>query len=222
MVEKNTRVAGVDPSIENTKVFYKLKTYYAITINPDDKHQYFHDGGQRFSNFINHANDYYFCRLKQNEIDYVLHPEISEPRDNIQYAGSPRLHFHGVVYLKSKQSILHFLLQFLVKVSSFAMYKIEPLKDSYKWESYCKKQSFLGFKPLSNYDKADDLWSLIHNRDTPEEEVAEEGVSDARHGLRCQSEAMGGVLEGGPIAPYVQDEYPKVPDLLDEGIKIEF
>ena len=77
------------PFEADTTIFYD-KGKYAITINPDDKHQ-FYNAGDRLQSFRSFMNEQMLC-YPQYGITYTLYVELSEPQSNSHCQHGPRLH----------------------------------------------------------------------------------------------------------------------------------
>lgn len=130
------------------EVFYKVNTTYSITINVDDKHQ-----GKLLKTSYGKLN-YVKNIVKEvfNEyldIRYILHLDISEPREiNLN---SSRIHFHGCINFKNEIAIRDWLLMVLPKLASFCYINIDTIDDMKVWEEYCKKyDSITQIIPINN------------------------------------------------------------------------
>lgn len=130
------------------KSFYEVGTRYAITLNPNNRYQFYHkvDRLRRFRNFIRE----YFLN---NDIQMVM--EISEPFGNMSegYAG-PRLHTHGFIRFRDKSELLNFLLfqlPSLLQVMRVTV-KMASNKTIEGWLEYCTKQRLIpnNVKYISN------------------------------------------------------------------------
>lgn len=136
--------------VDRKDVFYKLNTLYAITINPDDKHQCFSfPYVQRMQECRKHMYDILQTSVKG--FHYELYMEISEPTHQYNDSGYPRVHYHGTIRFDTKESLRWWLLD---KVRSFAHWtqtKVKNITDKDGWFDYCTKQYWLNeMKPLSN------------------------------------------------------------------------
>jgi len=129
--------------------FYKLGQWYAITICPMDKYQFFHSQ----SRYIKFHNFWYEQLLSLS--NYELFIEISESRNQIKQGTSgPRLHLHGKIQFKSKKHLQNFLLYKLHALLKLSMLEITKLNDSTSWYIYCKKQTLFPNNRLSSWSVA--------------------------------------------------------------------
>lgn len=132
------------------------KGYYAVTINPSDKHQYFgkNDRLKLFRNFLHEQ----LLQLSQWKIGYALCLELSEPKSNSQCSkNGPRLHVHGIIRFTSTLSIKNFLLMGVYNITRYANYDIDTIDDMQIWYDYChKQQHIMKEKEFTNHN---DLWA---------------------------------------------------------------
>lgn len=136
--------------VENTSPYYRLNTTYSITINPHDKYQFF-DKEDRHIKFFNYWHSK-SIDLLNNEIDYYLVMEISEPHNEIKYNYSgPRLHFHGWIRFRSARGRACFLLYCLGNIAKHAYTSIDTIEDNEVWYDYCHKQNIFKNRILTNY-----------------------------------------------------------------------
>lgn len=133
--------------------FYKKNTWYAITINPQDQHQYF-GKEQRFNAFKNFWNTQ-FLTFPSMKIDYHFNIELSEPQKLMHNSGGPRLHMHGIIRFNTNHSIFKFLLNVLGELNKYGIIDIDTISDMKYWLAYITKQEhiFKCSKPiLTNND----------------------------------------------------------------------
>lgn len=136
------------------------KGYYAITIAPDDKHQYVGKGpNERLDRFRSYI--YEQCVFLPNMgVNYSLNIEVSEP---VTLSKSPRLHVHGIIKLNSHKAVLHFLLAGYDKLIADShghpsQVVIKPITDVALWKKYCFKHQDLPFGlPITDQPEID-LW----------------------------------------------------------------
>lgn len=132
------------------------KGYYAITINPSDKHQYFgkKDRIQLFRNFLHEQ----LLSLSQWRIGYSLCLELSEPKSNSTASkNGPRLHVHGIIRFTSTLSIKNFLLMGMYNMTRYSNYDIDTIDNMQIWYDYChKQQHIMKEKEFTNHN---DLWA---------------------------------------------------------------
>lgn len=114
---------------------------YEITINPDDRHQYGGKGDTRIQNVKSDLDDIF---KNQNE-DILLHllPEISTPQfGNNTTHKLARIHYHGVILLRTDQALRKFLLCMWHKITSISSIQLNPYRPDH-WPVYCRKQQAL-------------------------------------------------------------------------------
>lgn len=152
---------NIDANRFESKTLLHHNRWYSITINPDDKHQYYVPPNkmtsvykERLSKFKHYWNNMFTEIFTMFDIDYDLVLEISEPLqkdERINHNTSlPRLHFHGKVRFRTIDSILEFLLVNVKVVRSVATMVVKPIQDD-QWEKdYCTKQEYLGLGTLNN------------------------------------------------------------------------
>lgn len=135
-----------DPAFKaNTKLLYD-KGVYALTINPDDKHQ-FVGKPDRLSKFRNMMYESLLC-YSQYGIQYTMWIEISEPDSNVSCSLGPRLHLHGILKFCSKKAVRHFLLTEFYKLTRYSVIKLKPIDNIDQWLKYCTKQQHIMDTPM--------------------------------------------------------------------------
>lgn len=138
----------VKPKSLTCNNLYERGKYYAVTVNPDDQHQYCGkpDRIQRVRNM------YYDTMVSwaQYKIDYKFYTEISEPK-MINGGIGPRVHLHGWVKFNSNKGIKKFLCDELYKLSRGGIVDIDTIDDLVIWEKYItKQQHIIQLPPLTN------------------------------------------------------------------------
>lgn len=103
-----------------------INTKYSITLNPNDKRQYFGltDRISKLRQFIEQQ------LLEVPNVKFYLHMEISK---------NGRLHFHGTVVFTTIESIKHF---YIMKVNEWQDYysiDMDTINDEKIWDAYCTK-----------------------------------------------------------------------------------
>ncbi len=129
--------------------FYKINTWYSITINPCDKYQFFGniDRLQKFRN-------YFYELFVSNWCQYEMFIELSEPRGTLIYKyQGPRLHLHGKIKFSGKAMMIAFLLDGVRRLCHVGSIDIDSIDDTDVWLTYCTKQKHLHSRitRLSNY-----------------------------------------------------------------------
>lgn len=130
------------------------KGSYTLTINPDDKHQYYNapDRLQSFRNFMYEQ----LQSLSTYGIQYTMYIELSEPQDNVKSEHGPRLHLHGIMKFCSKKAVRHFLMKEFYKMTRYAKIRIDPVDNAVEWLKYCtKQQHIMDTPPLSSSAQAE-------------------------------------------------------------------
>lgn len=134
-----------------TELYYKLHTWYSVTINPNDNSQHI-DGRTTYLTRIDDVQSDFHknCRkLHDNGIQFRFSLDLSEPHQNLRINSSPpRLHYHGRVLFSSKRSFLFFQLSWLPRMMENHLIDIDTISDIKKWDLYCDKCLHL-FEDLS-------------------------------------------------------------------------
>ncbi len=121
-------------------IFYQSNTYYEITINPEDRYQYF-GAPRRLEKFIVKSQSLLRDSLGVYDTEYELVTELSEPYINVHKKSPlPRLHFHGKIKFKTDVHVGLFLLNGLYLLSRFALVTINKYRKD-KWTGYIHKQN---------------------------------------------------------------------------------
>lgn len=132
----------------NTDLFYESGNTYAVTLNPQDKYQYF-GNPDRLQKLHNKLYELFLNRPKG--MDYKFFFEISEPKLLKCEKGGPRIHIHGWITFNTDKSVYKFLLTFLYKLQHIGILDIDTIDNMDTWQSYCtKQQRYINVKPLSN------------------------------------------------------------------------
>lgn len=126
--------------MKTSKIWY-LPDRYAITISPNDCHQFFGKPNRlnRCKSFIHEQ----FIHLTNFNIHYTLYAELSEPRDNTISKNGPRIHFHGIIYFGNPKAVRQFLLYEWYLLSRYSKFKIDTINDIKVWHAYCIKQQMV-------------------------------------------------------------------------------
>lgn len=124
---------------EEPKAFYESNKIYEITLNPDNRHQYF-DNIVREKKCI----DYMIKMLTplQERCKWELYPELSEPRHANHETGLPRWHWHGKIIFQTDEDIVFWLLTYQIKLQQHMDIKISDYRPDY-WPLYIKKQTYM-------------------------------------------------------------------------------
>lgn len=137
---------------ESLDLFYVKGKEYAITIQPDDKVQFYGEDQRlhEFYEYYRHKLERLMCDV--NDFNYWFQIEYSEPHGSVTGMG-PRLHLHGIIYLKSRKSVWRWLSLIMPDMLQHARLEISNLNDKKAWLNYCKKQAYYIPTPnnLSNY-----------------------------------------------------------------------
>ncbi len=124
-------------------VFYKKSIRYEITINPNDKHQYY-GKTRRIELFVSFIQSCLKLCFDNYGIQYKLYLELSEPRAiNKDYhkksSCGARLHLHGWFMCPTDLSVGNYLLTSQYLLSRHSDVQINEYRK--EWLTYCKKQS---------------------------------------------------------------------------------
>lgn len=131
---------------------YSINTYYAITIQPDDKIQNF--SRTPTARIMAHRQIIYSI-LQDCKVPYYINLEISEPIGSLANKSSGgRLHWHGIITFKKKQHIRDFLLEIQYKLLRVSRLEISKINDKTSWWNYINKQKLIphDIRLLTNYD----------------------------------------------------------------------
>lgn len=104
----------------------KVNVHYALTINPNDQHQYFGEPRRELL-FNADLKDSFF----PTEIERDLYMEVS-PKG--------RLHWHGLLLFREREEIFRFYTRVIsnwIRESTVTLKAITSMED---WLKYCKKQ----------------------------------------------------------------------------------
>lgn len=131
---------------------FEIKTLYALTITPENSFQFL-GKTNRYELFRQALRE----RLNKLGCLFSLHIEASEvwsTTDNPKSVG-PRLHAHGIIYIRDASEMREFLLYGLYGLQMMGTYKMKPITDLEGWKTYCTKQNWVWQRgPLENCD----LW----------------------------------------------------------------
>lgn len=134
------------------KNYYNKDQIYTITLNANDKHQFFNA-----PNRLSKCRKYYYEKLLEafdsNHVKYDCMIEISEPKGKLLNHSGPRVHVHGIFMFTSTLSIKNYLLYGQRALTYDISVEIDICNDPYKWCQYCKKQQrIIKEDPLQNID----------------------------------------------------------------------
>lgn len=112
---------------------------YSITINPDDKRQYFSSRADRFDKIRTYLINYHLRFLKDSA-DFVLYPECSNPWKGGHSKKPTRFHYHGRISFSSLFPWYSYVYNNLIDVASI---DISPIKqgDADYHKAYITKNS---------------------------------------------------------------------------------
>lgn len=121
-----------NPSYENC---YNANDFLAITIAPNDSHQYFNQPG-RYIKFLEKYRNI-FSKFP-TYIHYWFRSELSEPVGKTINTNGPRLHLHGMVHLKKKCSVFSFLCTIMPMLLKDAILSVNHIKSISQYEGCVK------------------------------------------------------------------------------------
>lgn len=119
---------------------------YEFTLNFNDSYQY---GNRSLNNRIDHMRDVFVKLFDDNDgLQYCVVPEIEAYQFGDKYKNTvPRYHLHGIVYFKTKRSILVWLIKTATLSAKIGRYQFNDFREDY-WPQYCAKHKDL-FKHLN-------------------------------------------------------------------------
>jgi len=131
-------------------LYYKINTWYAITINPEDTYQFI-GKPDRLNKCVDHMNEVLLTALNIYGITYVIHIDISEPRE-VKYKGpGARIHFHGRIMFNNNDQLVKFLLYGQCAIAQCGQTLYKEIDNYDKWEVYCKKYDHIhGKTPIKS------------------------------------------------------------------------
>lgn len=108
----------------------KLNDYYTLTLNPNDRHQYFEDPKR-----IDKLTTFVECLILEcPNMDINIHMEISR---------KGRLHFHGIIKFCKIEHVLYFYLNKINEWLSYFQIEMDTIADLDVWNKYCIKSNHL-------------------------------------------------------------------------------
>lgn len=118
----------------------KIKTKYAITINPSDDYQYWNKEDR-----VNLFKTYWQNSINKMSAEIHMILEISK---------TGRLHWHGYITFHTKQNILDFYVDYMHDLMSRSMVLIKNIEDEEGWEAYLTKCKHLIDEKIGTTDAA--------------------------------------------------------------------
>ena len=128
---------------------FTINIKYAITINPDDTHQY-HDNStllnkssgsvtQRLYYVNRYVNNKIVLRYKELGIQFELYPEIKNCNDDKKQCTIPRIHYHGYVTFINIQGLSLWYMHVYTDIKHMSLVCIKHITDEDKWCEYIFK-----------------------------------------------------------------------------------
>lgn len=114
-----------------------LNVWYAITINPDNKHQYIEYKRDRLEYVYAYLLNYHMLKLSDYS-DYILYPEISTPKEDNK-RGITRIHYHGKIRFTKTEGIFIWYMYVLNNLKSISVVKFDTIANAKTWENYIAK-----------------------------------------------------------------------------------
>lgn len=139
-------------NIDKLKPKYDTKSWYAITIQPNDKLQ-FH-GNEPMARILK-SKQHYYTLFQKIHFPYYINMEISEPIGSLnEKATGGRLHYHGLIKFRNNKDITKWLLHTQYFILRQARLEVSKVNDKEGWLAYIEKQKLIPYdiKNLSNYD----------------------------------------------------------------------
>lgn len=151
MIEKNNDIEEQIPKKYIQKeIYYKKGETYAITINLDNTIQEkikAKDGYDKMVKLKNYILEK-ITMIPMKDIGVLLHLDISEPR--VVNKNFPRIHFHGLIQLKTDKGVREFLLTLLFELHIHCYVEIDTYDKDPAYEMYCKKYDHItNIEPIS-------------------------------------------------------------------------
>ena len=110
---------------------YQKGTLYAITINPDDKHQFVDEPDR-----LEKITKYWTKLLQKYSLEYNLYAEISTPKNSKSF---PRYHFHGIISFRTRGHLRRWYNNTYRELSKISYFDIDTIDDILHWQTYCSK-----------------------------------------------------------------------------------
>lgn len=156
MVKENSTVKthNINPF---KKAMLGYNILYAITINPDDQHQYYDEGPNRLVKFYK----YWERQFRKYNWEYSLYVESSTP-NKVSFTSRPRYHFHGIIYFKKRQ-LSAWYNTISIELSKTAHTDIDILTDYGIWKDYCSVNATLMNKCFLPKDLHNPIQSISYS-----------------------------------------------------------
>lgn len=202
---------------EKKDLFYEKDKWYAITIAPDDRLQWFKDK-KRYNHFYEYYRKLLIDLFDAKHYEYYFRIEASEPRGEIQSSG-PRLHLHGYLKMKSKSAVFQLLVHALCQLLEHSRLEVTICNDVTAWWDYIHKQEM--YMPIeswiSNYDEPETFYQKglmqIKEEDKPNRQCAKGSQNlravDTGELLERSSEIPG--AKADEVRPVATDNSPTSP-----------
>lgn len=134
---------------EKDRLQYREKKWYEITINPNDKLQFWGEP-LRFPKFMARLDKVCKESLEMYGVKYELIAELSNPHINVNaLSAKPRLHFHGRIKFETLLIAAEFQLLGLYKLSRQCNITINEYRGK-EWDDYTLKNEAI-MNALSRY-----------------------------------------------------------------------
>lgn len=134
----------------------KVDTLYALTINPNDDHQYWKSSSteDRLSDF----NTYWQAYIQLLTAEIHCNTEVSK---------IGRLHYHGTISFKTQKNINDFYINNFYKLANISNVMITLISDLDGWEDYYCKASHMIKDKINTTDSNIKRLSYVekHNKD---------------------------------------------------------
>lgn len=120
----------------NVEFEFEAGKVYEITINPDDKHQYYGKNCRltRVVELVSRELDQ--CK---GVMDYSLAVEVTMPQyGNAERGSKPRIHYHGQVKFKDEMSVAEFFVERAYGLRQWSDVQFNKYRPEI-WDEYCAK-----------------------------------------------------------------------------------
>ncbi len=145
----------MDTPMKDIEIFYKSNIRYEITINPNDKHQ-FYGKPRRLQLFVMDIQKLLIKAFDNYDIEYKLCIELSEPRslnkeNSKKCKSGARLHMHGYLLMPNDLAVGNYLMKSTYYLTRWSDVQVNEYRKCY-WAEYCHKSDNV-MKALANHYK---------------------------------------------------------------------
>ncbi len=142
-----------DPIGTKVKTFstdmYATGIKYAITINPDNVHQYAENTSLTNSELVKPSDRFVFVnryinnkivyKYKELGMKFEVYPEIKHPNDDDKKSVIPRIHYHGWITFTTVQGLNIWYMYLYTRIKKVSMINVKPIECKKSWHNYVYK-----------------------------------------------------------------------------------